>query len=568
MAAHIYGKPLAATEAFTHMRAHWSAYPAALKPGADAAFCDGINFLIWHTFTASPPEFGKPGVEYFAGTHLNPNVTWFEQSGPFLQYLARCQWMLRQGQYVADLCCYTGDKPYLHWGRGEQWCEKPSLTPGKGHAYDLINTEVLLERLAVKNNRLLLPEGLSYRMLVVDLEEETIPLEALRKIVELAKAGATVVLGQRQPIGAPGLRDYPAGDEEIRRLANELWGQSGQPSRRVLGKGKIVSRTSLAEALTADGILPDFAGPWDYTHRRAGDWDIYFVVGQGAAECVFRVTGKAPELWDPVTGQIRDAVHYRETADGRTLVPISLPENGAVFIVFRQLAQAASVVSATVPPSGLEILGRRAGTIRARCWQNGQYQLVTAESDTLRLDIKGLPDPVTLTGPWEVQFAPGLGAPATVVFDQLTAWNQHQNEGIKYFSGTAKYRQTFKLTAAQAKKLVRLDLGQVRHIARVRLNGTLLGIVWTSPWSMDLSGKVKTGRNELEIEVTNLWVNRLIGDAGRPPEKRFTKTNVRLEREGRLEAYQGYTANHPLETSGLLGPVILQFGEEHEFRPK
>ena len=171
MTAHIYGRPLAAAEAFTHMTLHWSAYPAVLKPAADAVFCDGVNDFVWHTFTASPPEFGKPGIEYFAGTHINPNVTWWEQSRAYVDYLTRCQFLLRQGQFVADVCCYTGDRNYERWGRGAQWSEKPSLVLPKGYTYDLLNTEVLLERLSVKDGRLVLPDGMSYRMLVVDLEE-------------------------------------------------------------------------------------------------------------------------------------------------------------------------------------------------------------------------------------------------------------------------------------------------------------------------------------------------------------------------------------------------------------
>jgi len=164
MAAHIYGRPLAAVEAFTHMTYHWSVCPAMLKPRGDATFCDGINQFIWHTFTASPPEFGKPGIEYFAGSHLNPNVTWWEQAGPMLKYLARCQFMLRQGHSTVDVCCYVGDEPYLHWGRGEKWNAKPSMTLGPGHTYDLVNTEVLLDRLQAANGRLVLPDGMSYRV--------------------------------------------------------------------------------------------------------------------------------------------------------------------------------------------------------------------------------------------------------------------------------------------------------------------------------------------------------------------------------------------------------------------
>ncbi len=503
MTAHIYEKPLAATEAFTHMVQHWSAYPAALKPFADAAFCDGINHFIWHTFTCSPPEFGKPGSEYFAGTHINRNVTWFPQAGPFISYLARCQYMLRQGRFVSDVCAYVGDKPYQHWGRGSNWSEKATLRLPEGYTYDLINTEVLLERLRVRNGNLVLPDGMSYGLLVVDLADETALPSVLRKISQLQKAGATVVFGQRKPERAPGLTDYPKCDEAVRQLAAQLWKSS----------------PTLDEALKAKGLLPDFAGPCDYTHRRAGDTDIYFVSGSGAVECTFRLKGRAPELWDAVKGRMTEASNWRVNEDGRTRVSFTLPENGSMFVVFRAAGQPPQTPGAT-PPTGIE---------------------------------------KELTGAWTVQFEPGRGAPAEATFVQLVPWDTHANQGIKYFSGRATYKKGFEVTPEEAKRAVRLRLGEVRCIAQVRLNGRDLGIVWTDPWSVDLGGAVKAGHNELEVEIVNTWVNRLIGDAGLPKEERITKSNLALQKGPRtLKAYQGFASEDALMRSGLLGPVRLE----------
>jgi hypothetical protein len=565
MAAHIYGLPLAAAEAFTHMRPHWSGYPAVLKRDADAAFCDGVNHFIWHTFSASPEEFGKPGIVYFAGTHLNPNVTWWEQAGAFLAYLARCQFLLRQGRCVADVCCYTGDKPYLHWGRGEKWHAKPSLVLGKGYAYDLVNTEVLLKRLTVEDGHLVLPDGMRYRVLVVDLEDESVPPEALRRIAELAKAGATVVLGDRRPARAPGLTDYPACDDVIRRLAGELWGPPGSPAQRQpLGKGKVCCGTGLDEALRAEGILPDFDGPWDYTHRRANDLDIYFVSGKGAADCTFRVQGKEPELWDPVTGRTQDAVCWRDAGHGRTLVPLRLPEGGSTFVVFRRPAGHRHLV--TAPPEGVEIVGRTAEGARVQIWKAGRFSLATSQERQTTVEAAALPSPFVLEGPWEVHFAKGWGAPESAVFERLLAWNEHPDPGIKFFSGTATYRKSFTLDASQASGLLRLHLGEVKYVAQVRLNGKALGVVWTDPWTVDLTGSARAGKNDLEIDVVNLWPNRLIGDAGLPESKRLTKTNARRDPAytGRWSHLRGYAPTDPLLPSGLLGPVRIEFGQQCE----
>lgn len=568
MAAHIYGRRLAAAEAFTHMTYHWSVCPAGLKPLGDAAFCDGINHLVWHTFTASPPQFGKPGIEYFAGTHLNPNVTWWEQSGAFLTYLGRCQFLLQQGEPVVDVCCYTGDKPYLHWGHGEKWSQKPSLTLGKEHTYDLINSEILLGRVKVDNGCLVLPSGMRYRLLVVDLEDETVIPEVLGKIINLTRAGATVVLGRR-PTRAPGLTAYPACDVQVTRMVDELWGAAEKAGRRRCGKGNVFVGRALDEVLDTLQVAPDFVGPCDWVHRQAEGLDIYFVAGKTAqvAECTFRVSGREPELWDPVTGSVRDAIHYRSAADGRTTVPIALPENGSVFVVFRKPAGANRIESVAAPVGALEIQARVADGVKLGLWQNGRYALKTSGRGEVAVEAAGIPDPLALSGSWNVRFAPGRGAPAPQVFPQLIAWNEHADPAIRHFAGKATYRKTFQLNGDQAGRLVRLQLGDVKHVAEVRVNGKNLGVVWTAPWAVDLTGAVRAGENELEIDVTNVWANRLIGDAGLPEDQRLTKTNVPLKAGPRnFKPYQGYSSQDKLFPSGLLGPVRLEFGRSEEVR--
>ena len=504
MAAHIYGKRLAAAEAFTHMVRHWTPYPALLKRAGDESFIDGVNQLVWHTFTCSPKEFGLPGSEYFAGTHINPKVTWFEQSKPFLGYLGRCQYLLRQGLFVADVCAYTGDTPYQHWGRfATNWSAGATMALPRGHGYDIITTEVLLERVAVKDGAIRLPDGMTYRVLAVDLEDEQVSLAALRKIAEIKKSGVPVVFGKRMPKRTPGLA---AGDAEVRRLGEELW--AGTPA--------------LAEALKAQKLPPDFEGPFEYTHRRDGESEIYFVAGTGKADCTFRVSGKQPELWDAVSGKISTEDGGQRTEDGRTRLTLDLPEHGSLFVVFRK-------------PSERSGVGRR-------------------ESGVAR------PEVLPLSGAWQVSVQAGRGAPETAVFDPLIDWSKHADEGIRHFSGTATYRKAFEVTAVQSALHARLQLGAVAALAHVRLNGKDLGIVWTAPWQSELTGALKPGKNELEIEVTNAWANRLVGDAALPPEQRITKSNMQYEKGKRtLKAYQGFASEDALQPSGLQGPVCIEF---------
>ncbi|MBN2292311.1 MAG: hypothetical protein JXM70_07795 [Pirellulales bacterium] len=578
MAAHIYGKRLAATEAFTHMGRHWCVYPDALKPCADATFCDGINQFIWHTFTASPPELGKPGSEYFAGSHINPNVTWWPQAGPFLAYLGRCQHMLRQGRFVADVCTYVSDAPYQHWGRFKTWRPGSFLRVGKGNSYDLITTEALIKRAKVENGQIVLPDGMRYRVLAVDLAIPTVPLEVLHKIIELAEAGATVVLGDVRATQAPGLKNYPACDAEAARLGDVLWGiykvennKKRKSEFRKLGQGRVFTGTDLDTVFKTKGILPDFEGPFDYTHRRADGVDIYFLAGQGSADCVFRVTGKEPELWDPTSGQIRDAVQWRTTKDGRTIVPIDLPKHGSTFVVFRRPAETKHLTSVKKPDGAasdaFEIISRIKDGVRFNVWQAGDYTMKDSLGKTQKISIPTLDQPLTLSGPWSIDFMPAVGQPFSTEFEKLAPWDQNPNERIKHFSGTATYKKTFELNDEQAGGKVRLRLGTVKNIARVRLNGKPLGIIWTSPWTVDITGVAKAGENELEIEVTNTWVNRLIGDAGLPPEKRLTKTNVLLQKGKRnFRAWKGFASEDPLEPAGLTGPVKIEFGCKKEVK--
>jgi hypothetical protein len=270
-------------------------------------------------------------------------------------------------------------------------------------------------------------------------------------------------------------------------------------------------------------------------------------------------------LWDPVSGSIRDAVHYRVTDDGRMAVPLDLPENGSMFVVFRKPAPGRHIVSISGPEGGLEIGGRTPRGAQVRLWRSGNYAVRGSTGAPVALDAR-VPEPLVLAGPWEVRFAPGWGAPESCIFDRLIPWNEHSEEGIRYFSGAAVYYKTFQLDARQAKGLVRLDLGRVKCLAHVTLNGKRLGVLWTAPWTIDLTGAVQSGSNALEVEVTNTWTNRLIGDARLPESQWRTKTIVRRDPEytGRNPHLRGYLATDPLQPSGLLGPVELRFGESRE----
>jgi hypothetical protein len=504
-AAHVYGHPFVAAEGFTNIGLHWQeSLWSNLKPAFDYACCEGLNRLVWHAFVCSPASMGVPGQQYFAGTHLNPLVTWWSRSKPFFDYINRCQWMLMQGQFVADACYYYGD----HVPNYTQLRSSDPARLGAGYDYDVVTEEAILTRLSVKDGRLTLPDGMSYRLLVLP-PRQVISLPVLRKIRELAQAGATVV--GPKPLQAAGLSGFPQSDVETKAIAGALW--TGNVS-----KGRVIADRTARDVLADDGVRPDFeiASGADanmaiqYIHRRAGDTDIYFVVSRGerpeSIRATFRVAGRVPELWDPVSGERRLATDYAQS-NGRTTVPLEFGPYGSIFVVFRSVA-----------PQFL------AGEIQQH----------------------GLKPILQLTGPWTVRFDPNWGGPASVEFPDLVSWTNRDEEGIRYYSGSATYTKVFETPYGVTTNGVFLDLGRVRELAEVRLNGQSLGIVWAPPFRVDVGKAIKPGVNRLEVDVVNFWPNRLIGDASRLIDQRLTQTNVRA-----------FTGNSPLVESGLLGPVTI-----------
>ena len=522
-AAHIYGKRLVGAEIFTSIGPQWDDILwAAQKPTFDHEICNGLNIAFVHTFTCSPKEMGLPGQEYFAGTHFNPNVTWWPYAGEFIRYLSRCQYLAQQGRFVADVVYYYGDHvPNIARRKGD---DPAKVLPG--FDYDVIHEE-LLEQLTARDGRLALPSGMRYRMLALP-DHRVLSPKALRAVKRLVTAGATV-LGPK-PRRAVSLEGGVEGAVEFRRMADELWG-AGEPApkgRRTIGSGRVIWGSTAREALLADGLKPDCEftstaknAVLDWIHYTIGSADVYFVCNQRSRmerfTCRLRVAGKQPELWDAVRGTIRDATSF-SFEDGRTSVPLELAPNGSLFVVCRRSVDR----------------GRN-----------------TAPNETRFLPVR------RIAGPWEVRFDPKWGGPKSVRFEKLVSWTARAEPGIRHYSGKAVYKTTFDLAAtdeaAPAARLregarLALDLGEVKDtgIAHVRLNGHELGIVWCPPFRADITKAVRPKGNELEIEVVNSWRNRLIGDRDMPAKRRLTRTNIRIAKGLRLRE------------SGLMGPVTVQ----------
>ncbi|MCX6620218.1 MAG: glycosyl hydrolase, partial [Acidobacteria bacterium] len=506
-AAHIYGKKVVQAEAFTAWT-HFQESPANLKPVGDQAFCDGLTRMVVHQYTHQPLIGPKPGIQYGAGTHLDRNLTWWPQAGPFLTYLARCQHLLEAGRFHADLCYFYGEGATSFVPGREH--VRPALPAG--YDCDFLNAEVLLHQTSVRSGRLQLASGMTYRLLVLP-EKAALSVAALQKIRELLEAGATVA-GSR-PGRPPGLGGFPGGDEAASKLADSLWGTATPAGERTVGRGHLVWGKPLGEVLKSLGVPADFDvrrkdARIRFIHRTLPDAEVYFLSNQNArreeVECAFRIAGRQPELWNPVSGETSSLPQWRREK-GQTLVPLRLEAHQSCFVVFRK------------------------GAAGAGDGKNYRDSRSVAE----------------LEGPWSVSFDPRWGGPETATFETLEDWTRRPEEGIRFYSGKATYHKSFDLPAEALGKAVLLDLGKLNHVAQVRLNGQDLGVVWCAPWRVSLGKAAKPRGNRLEIDVVNLWPNRMTGDSRLPPEKRYTRTNLTT-----------YKPDSPLIPSGLLGPVRLE----------
>jgi hypothetical protein len=521
-AAHVYGRPVAGAESFTGDRA-WRDHPYLLKAMGDKAFCRGINRMVMHLSAHQPRNDMIPGMTHRRwGEHFQRHNTWWSYSQPWIDYLARCQYLLQQGTSVADVCCWVGEGAPLS-------VNDMNLEMPPGYDFDFCSAENVLA-MKVDRGWIVAPSGTRYRYLLLpDTDRFTVPLA--RKVRDLVAGGAKVI-GGRKPTGTPGLSDYPRCDDEVAQIGAALW-----DSHRVM-TGK-----SLAEVFREDGQKPDFEGEdLLYIHRQVGDAEVYFVSHQGEQPldrvCSFRVTGKPPELWDPETGAIRPLPEFT-MQDGKTSVPLHFEPMQSWFVVFR-----------------------------------------TGKGDAARAAKSNFTAPRTLRqleGQWQVTFDPRWGGPdATVRFDQLTDWSRHADPRIHYYSGTAVYRKKFTLSAAEASGSeggLLVDLSVVEVIARVKLNGKECGIAWKPPYRVDLSAAARAGENELEIEVVNLWINRMIGDEQLPEDSTwkdfetlaawpewFKARQPRPSGRYTFTTCKHYTKDSPLVPSGLLGPVVLRRG--------
>ncbi|TSA37121.1 MAG: hypothetical protein D4R65_01535 [Verrucomicrobiaceae bacterium] len=669
---HIYGRPIIGAESFTAApsadHGRWLDDPYALKALGDLVFCQGINRYIFHRYAMQPWMNRWPGMTMGQwGSHFDRTCTWWNQGAAWMKYIARCQFLLQQGVFAADAAAFCGESAPV---------QMPAITPAlpPGYDYDGINADVLLNQASMKDGRLVLKSGVSYRLLALSQPDRTMTPGLLRKLRDFVSEGLTLV--GPPPEKSPGLGGYPKCDEEVKSLVSEIWGNCDGSSvtEHRLGKGRVFWGQTMEQILAALEVKPDleFSGEsrLAFIHRTDGDADIYFVSNQrdrfDSVDCTFRVAGKIPEFWHPDSGRMEQAPVWREES-GRTIVPVTFDPAGSVFVVFRKKSgehivsatfsdssspvaarselvitkaryeseddnKMAADVTATLngmvrdgilkiavnnrafggdpapmhkkqlrleyvlngvatekialenavleiglpavasEPPPLKLVSNTDGQVALLASAPGAVELKTSSGKTLRAEVNDVPKPLKVSGPWELNFPLNWGAPAKVTLPELISWTAHSDNGVKYFSGTATYVKNVEIPEELFGKgnSLWLNLGNVKNLAEVSVNGKPLGVLWKPPFRADITEVAKPGKNSLEIKVTNLWPNRLIGDEQLPPDCEWSSNGAIKEwpqwlLEGKPSPTGRFTfttwhhwkkSDKPL-TSGLLGPVTV-----------
>lgn len=569
--AHLKGQPIVPAESFTAIGDGWEQYPGKIKNQTDWALAAGINRFMFHTFQHQCfPDNLRPGMTMGPiGVHWDRNQTWWEMGKAYHDYLSRSQFLLQQGRTVSDILYFCPEgNPHVFRAPASAYMKEEHMSDGlyitpqenlervpasenkgngiypdkKGYAFDACPPSLLFQA-SVKNGQIVFPSGAEYRILVLPYFETMTP-EILHKIKELITAGGTIV--GMPPKKSPSLQNYPQCDKMVTSLVHDIWGGYEIPEttdKRKVGKGKIIWGKDMtkimdnlypnydytARILTEMDIPEDFISNGDlrYAHRTTENCEIYFVSNRSGksvkTNCTFRTNKMIPELWEALTGEIRELNHYT-FKEGQTTIPLQFDKDQSFFIVFRKYGNSSSK-------------------------GNNFLSFTTIQ---------------TLNNPWSVSFDTTWGAPAKTIFNKLTDWSMNEEEGIKYYSGTAVYKQTFDILNITGKQLF-LDLGEVNVMAKVWLNGQEVGTVWTNPWRLDISNYIKSGKNDLKIEVVNLWINRLIGDDSLPydgPQHGqwpdwLLKGAPRPSNRYTFSTFNPYNKNTPLSKSGLIGPIKI-----------
>jgi hypothetical protein len=561
------GKKIIGAEAFTGAPrlSQYTEDPAYLKPTATWAYSAGINRLILHTWVHQPfDDQFQPGMSMgWWGTHFGRHQTWAEPGKAFFQYLARTQAMLQYGEQPANYLCLE--------------------TPDAASSDIISISDFLNQDIKVSGGKIILASGRSYPFMLLPKSDKMLP-EVLARIKKLVSEGAAIV--GNKPTQSPSLKNYPACDQEIVKMASTLWGKG---TKTTFGKGTVF--TDLKEALKTFSTTPDVTVESADSvnlvrsiHRTGDKGDVYFIANQHVkpqwVTVSFRLKGMQPEIWNAETGRISNAPIWKEE-NGRTHVQLKLNDHQSMFVVFRKPVSTTThlvslsatdkrMIDVITPASGATYLSADEQIAVVANYSNGEKKNFSISA----------PASAAVTGTWAVDFKPKLEAAFSMSFPTLIDFSKHDDNRVKYFAGTATFRNSIMVDAVSANKQYLLDLGTVNDIVSVKINDKDLGVCWYPPYQMDITSALTSGSNSIEISVTTNWANRLIGDEKEPADFEWGEDRGEYGRamksfpdwfvQNKPRPSQGrktfllwyyYRNDSQLKPAGLAGPVMIRTRE-------
>ncbi len=554
-AAHLYNKPVLAAEACTQLGVDWSEHPFSVKYLIDYNFTKGINHLVFHTFSHTPQKEVFPGSSFGGniGFPLVRQQTWWKYMPDFVDYLTRCQYVLQQGEYAADVLWYYGDQ-----------YERPPFDLDyfpKGYRFDYLNAEILNEKLSMRDGVIHAKDAGDYRVILLRDSKDML-LSTAQKLRELVHQGA-IIVGEK-PLDSPSLMDDEDDLKALHEIADELWGNTASGVKSV-GLGKVYWGYFIEEVLKTEGIDPDVIVPQKlpitWIHRKTADADIYFVSSTSEqsldVSLSFRVEGVYLELWDPFTGKQQKAKVWSKEND-RVNVALSLDPSGSTIVVFPKGNR--QPFCKKVEFNQQTILDSKQGWYRVHATDEGLptvslanevfipshagvYSFVMSDGSIKKQNYELVETP--MNDGWTLSFDEGWDAPVTIDLKKLSSLTELDNQAIRHYSGTVVYKK--ELVRPESGKFFVLDLGEVNNIAELWCNGQKVATRWAPPFVFELSDQLLEGKNQIEVKVTNTWRNQLIFDNTRTESNKKTWTTNPPKKDEK-----------ELEPSGLVGPVVLR----------
>lgn len=603
---HLYGRRIISAESYTFL--HTERYRTTLeqmKGATDAFLRDGVTQFYNHGYIYSPEMYVAPSRDMPWANRISHWNVWWKYYHHLTVYVSRCCFLLRQGEFAGDILIYSPQSTV--WTETVLFENNQRVMPfgdlGKtlvanGYDFDPVNDDVLQHRAQVEKGQIRVRD-LRYRFLIMP-RTKAVPVATMEFIQQFVLGGGVVIALDELPAVSVGLENATQNDARVKQIVTELFGPAGlgkahpggghtyyfaaykMPSYEVERQNftpfprpyeptppLTAPQRALLGALK-EHLAPDFmlargeqSNGLTFMHRRLGSDDIYFVTNlQPKAvrtSVTFRVSGKTPEEWNPMTGRISPVFVYKDHADCLE-IPIALEPFGSTLFFFRSgelslhLSETNMEEVRKLSHQAVQGIAGKNGEILVTIIENGQ-------SRKGRASVSGLPEPFPVSGTWKMVLEGYRFQTVEKQVSSLHSWTEDAD--TEHFSGTGRYMLDFQVPEEYVNSELEtvIDLGVVGDIAEVTLNGKSVGVAWMRPYRLDITEALKSGSNHLEILVTNTLINYVAGMKELPqvPAELVPHygSTVDIYHEGKAEWERREKDFHPLPTSGLVGSVRI-----------